>query len=347
MGRRLHGVLDAVSFPPSLVFDVWRLPFFPYDPDDMSALPKPEVILTHESDLDGLLSGLLLQRLARHLFGQKVRLEAYHYQAWKLRDLREKSAWVCDFSFEARLDRPDWVVIDHHPNELKPVHARLIHDLGKSAGSLCYDLCQAEGIGSPALDQLVHWNNVSDLFLENDPEFATASDYANLVKTYNFWNLHTLIEGNPERLVNHPLLEVMAVKRRIEDPLGYEWSRKNIVELSPTVGFVDTVVGNTNLVVHRLLESGHIKYPVLLTLFKKANSQMIVSLRSKGGEAQKVAEKLQGGGHANASGAVLPRSVRNVNEAIDYLKRVLSPAPGAPAALNSLEGAFAALELKK
>src|SRR5688572_25100277 len=312
----------------------------------MSALPKPAVILTHESDLDGFLSGLLLQRLAKHFFGEEIRLEAYHYQAWKQRDLREKSAWVADFSFEARLDKPDWVIIDHHPNQLVPQHARLIHDLNKSAASLCYELCQAQGLGTPVLDRLVHWNNVSDLFLENDPEFVTASDYANMVKTYNFWNLHALIEGDPERLVNHPLLEVIAVKRRIEDPLGFEWSRKNIVELSPTVGYVDTVVGNTNLIVHRLLESGATRFPVLLTLFKKANNQIIVSLRSKNNEALKVAEKLQGGGHPNASGAVLPRSVRNVGDAVEYLQRVLNPNP-AVAALNSLEGLFAGLETPK
>src|ERR1043166_2334996 len=311
----------------------------------MTALPKPEVILTHESDLDGFLSGVLLQRLARHFFGAEVRLEAYHYQAWKQRELREKAAWVADFSFEPRLDKPDWVIIDHHPNELKPQHARLIHDIGKSAALLCYELCREQGLGSAKLDQLLHWNNVSDLFLENDPDFVTASDYANLVKVYNFWNLHALIQGEPERIVNHPLLEVMAVKRRIEDPLGFEWSRKNVVELSPTVGFVDTVVGNTNLIVHQLLESGATKYPVLLTLFKKANNQIIVSLRSKNGEAHGVAMKLQGGGHANASGAVLPRSVRNVSEAIDYLQRVLNPTVSQP--LNSLEGAFAALDLSK
>lgn len=310
------------------------------------ALPKPEVILTHESDLDGFLSGVLLQRLAKHLFGTHVRLEAYHYQAWKQRELREKSAWVSDFSFEERLDKPDWVIIDHHPADLLPQKARLIHDVNKSAGLLCYELCREQGLASPKLDRLVQWNNVSDLFLENDPDFVTASDYANLVKVYNFWNLHALIEGEPERLVEHPLLEVMAVKRRIEDPLGFEWSRKNIVELSPTVGYVDTVVGNTNLIVHRLLESGATRFPVLLTLFKKANNQIIVSLRSKNNEALKVAEKLQGGGHPNASGAVLPRSVRNVGDAVEYLQRVLNPNP-AVAALNSLEGLFAGLETPK
>ena len=34
----------------------------------MLALPKPEVICTHESDLDGFVSGLLLKRLAQKLF---------------------------------------------------------------------------------------------------------------------------------------------------------------------------------------------------------------------------------------------------------------------------------------
>ena len=31
----------------------------------MMALPQPDVILTHESDLDGLVAGVLLQRLAK------------------------------------------------------------------------------------------------------------------------------------------------------------------------------------------------------------------------------------------------------------------------------------------
>ena len=102
----------------------------------------------------------------------------------------------------------------------------------------------------------------------------------------------------------------MAVKRRIEDPLGYAWSRENVAAISPTVGYVDTVVGNNNLIVHQLLEKQATPYPVLLTLFRKANNTVVVSLRSRNGEALKIAEKLQGGGHANACGATLPRSVR-------------------------------------
>jgi oligoribonuclease NrnB/cAMP/cGMP phosphodiesterase (DHH superfamily) len=313
----------------------------------MAPLPKPEVIITHESDLDGLLSGVLLQRLAKALFGEDIPLEAYHYNFWKQRDLRERSAWVADFTFEPRLDRQDWLVVDHHITETAPQKAALIHDVNKSAGLLCYELCRQNGISSPALDRLVHLNNVSDLFLEDDPDFEIACDYANLVKIYQFWNLHTLIKGDIEKLVNHPLLEVMAVKRRIENPIGFEWSKSNVTEISQVIGFVDTVVGNNNLVVHQLLEQQATKYPVLVTLFRRGNA-VFASFRSRNGEAIKVAEKLQGGGHANAAGAVLPRSVRNVPDGVEYLRQLLNPKKETEQSrLNSLESLFAGIEAGK
>jgi oligoribonuclease NrnB/cAMP/cGMP phosphodiesterase (DHH superfamily) len=311
----------------------------------MRILPKPDVIMTHESDLDGLVAGVLLQRLARKLFGTEIRLEAFHYNNWKQRELRERSAWVTDLNFEARLDKPDWVIIDHHATEAPAKNALLIHDLGKSAGLLCYELCQEHGLGSPQLDRLAHLNNVADLFLDEDPDFELASDYASLVKVYQFWNLHSLIEGEIERLLDHPLLEVMAVKRRIENPLGLAWSGQNVTELSPTVGYVDTVIGNTNLIVHDLLERKVTPYPVLVTLFRRTNGAIIASLRSKNGEALKAAEKLQGGGHANASGATLPRAIKTIPDAIAYLREVFKPSKGAP--LTSLEGLFSAIEAEK
>ena len=311
----------------------------------MTALPKPEVIITHESDLDGFLSGLLLQRLAKQLFGETVRLEAYHYNFWKQRDLREKSAWVADLTLETRMDKPGWVVIDHHVTEVIPKNALFIHDLTKSAGLLCYELCQAHGLGTPALDRLVHLNDVSDLFLEEDPDFTLAGDYASLVKCYQFWNLHTVLKGEPEQLLDHPLLEVMAVKRRIEDPIGREWSRTHIMEVSPTVGFVDTLIGNSNQIVHQLLESGATKYPVLMTLFRRSNS-IFASFRSRHGEALPIATKFQGGGHANAAGAILPKAVRTIEDGIEFVQKALNPKP-AVNNLNNLEGLFASVEFGK
>lgn len=312
----------------------------------MTALPKPEVIITHESDLDGFLSGLLLQRLAKRLFGEDIRLEAYHYNFWKQRDLREKSAWVTDFTFESRMDKPDWVVVDHHVTDVIPKNARLIHDLTKSAGKLCYELCLANDLGTPTLDRLVHLNDVADLFLECDPDFTLAGDYASLVKCYQFWNLHTVLGGDPEKLLNHPLLEVMAIKRRIEDPIGLEWSRQHIVELSPTVAFVETVIGSSNQIVHQLLEGKMTKYAVLMTLFRRSNS-IFASFRSRHGEALQVAMKFQGGGHANASGAILPKSVRTIEDGVDFVQKALNPKPMSGGNLNNLESLFAGFDAGK
>jgi hypothetical protein len=307
-----------------------------------NSLPRPEVIITHESDLDGLVSGVLLQRLARKLFNADIRLEAYNYHNWRQRELREKCAWIADLTFEPRMDRPNWAIIDHHATDIPPKNALFIHNLNKSAGLLCYELCQQQGLGSPALDRLLHLNNVGDLFLEDDPDFILASDYANLVKSYQFWNLHALINGQIEQLLNNPLLRVMEVKRNIEDPLGFAWARENTSEITPQVGYVDTVIGNNNLIVHQLLEQGATRYPVLLTLFRRTNGVVIASLRSRNGEALKIAEKLQGGGHANACAATLPRSVKSIPDAVNYLRQVLNPKKEEP--LNSLEDIFASLD---
>lgn len=312
----------------------------------MISLPKPDVILTHESDLDGLVSGILLQRLATKLFGETIPLEAYHYHAWRQRELAEDRAWVADFAFEPRLDKPNWIVIDHHTTEHAPQRAQLIHDPSKSAGRLCYDLCQNHGLGNPKLDRLVHLNDVADLFLEEDPDFTLAGDYANLVKVYHFRNLLALIGSDLEQLVDHPLLKVISTKRDIEDPIGLAWSRHNTTALSPSVGLVNTVVGNTNLIVYQILESDENPYPVLITLYRRPNGIVVASIRSRNGEAFRVADKLQGGGHPNACGATLPKSIRNIPDAITYLQQVLDPGRSEHDSPNSLESLFEAIEKK-
>jgi oligoribonuclease NrnB/cAMP/cGMP phosphodiesterase (DHH superfamily) len=310
----------------------------------MDVLPKPEVICTHESDLDGLVSGVLLQRLAAKLFGEEPRLEAYHNHNWRQRSLAEKSAWVTDLTFEPRLDRLNWLIVDHHVTETVAKKAQLIHDTTKSAGLLAYELCQRNGISSPALDRVVHLSNLADLYRDDHPDFPLAIDYGSLVKIYGFWNLLELIEGQLEKLLDHPLLEVMAVKTRVENPLGYQWSKQHIAGISSEIGFVDTVVGNVNWIVHQLLEKNDTPYPVLLTLFRKGNGTMIVSLRSKNGQAIKLAEKLMGGGHPNAAGATLPRSVQDVPSAIAYLRQQLAAANAPLSEVPSLESALENLE---
>ena len=128
---------------------------------------------------------------------------------------------------------------------------------------------------------------------------------------------------------------------------GFAWSKVNITELSSAVGLVNTVIGNTNQIVHQLFEQRATPFPVLITLFRRGNGMILVSLRSRNGEALKVAEKLQGGGHANACGAMLPRSVQNIPDAITYLRQILNPAPARGSPLNNLESLFDAIELGK
>lgn len=309
-------------------------------------LTKPEVIYTHESDLDGLISGLLLQNLAERLFESRPKLLAFHNQNWKQRAFNERTAWVSDMTFEQRLDKATWLVVDHHPTDWTPTAAQLVHDVARSASLLAYDICREHGMQSPALDRLVHLSNVADLFLPDDPDFVLATDYANLVKNYGFWNVLELIEGKVENLLDHPLLEVMAVKRKVENPLGFEWSKSRVRRIAPNVGYVETVVGNVNLIIHKMLDEKTTPFPVLLTLHRKGNGVMVVSLRSRTGEALKIAEKLRGGGHPNAAGATLPRSVQGFGDAIDYMRRTLDPHPEDDPGLVSLEGAFAELDKK-
>jgi nanoRNase/pAp phosphatase (c-di-AMP/oligoRNAs hydrolase) len=97
--------------------------------------------------------------------------------------------------------------------------------------------------------------------------------------------------------------------------------------------------------VHQLLESGATKYAVLMTLFRRSNS-IFASFRSRNGEALQIAGKFQGGGHANAAGAILPKAVRTIEDGIDFVQKALNPQP-LPGSLNNLESLFAALETGK
>ncbi|MGY8650979.1 MAG: DHHA1 domain-containing protein [Verrucomicrobiia bacterium] len=309
----------------------------------MSDLPQPQVVITHESDLDGFVSGHLLQRLANHLFDQQTLLQAWNYSNFDRRPLRENCAWVCDLNFSKRMDRDNWLIVDHHQTDVEPQRARLILDHSKSASLLCYELCKEHGLGNEKLDRLVHFTNVGDLFLTDDPHFTESIDYGSLIKQYMFWNIAKLIEGDLESLVDHPLIEVIATRRRIENPIGYEYAKAHITPLSDTVAMIESPIGDTNAVVHQMLTEEIISQPVILTAVTR-NRSVSVSLRSRNGEALAVAKLLQGGGHPNACGATLPQTVQRIPDAVDYLKKTLNPNPGGDG-LGSLGDALEGLKV--
>lgn len=309
----------------------------------MSDLPQPQVVITHESDLDGFVSGHLLQRLANHLFDQKTLLQAWNYTNFERRPLRENCAWVCDLNFSKRMDRDNWLIVDHHQTDVDPQRARLILDHSKSASLLCYELCKEHGLGNEKLDRLVHFTNVGDLFLTDDPHFTEAIDYGSLIKQYMFWNIAKLIEGDLESLIDHPLIEVIATRRRIENPIGYEYAKAHITPLSDTVAMIESPIGDTNAVVHQMLTEEATPHPVILTAVTR-NRSVSVSVRSRNGEALPVAKLLQGGGHPNACGATLPQTVQRIPDAVEYLKKTLNPNPGGDG-LGSLGDALEGLKV--
>lgn len=309
----------------------------------MSDLPQPQVVITHESDLDGFVSGHLLQRLANHLFDQQTLLQAWNYTNFERRPLRESCAWVCDLNFSKRMDRDNWLIVDHHQTDVDPQRARLILDHSKSASLLCYELCKEHGLGNEKLDRLVHFTNVGDLFLTDDPHFTEAIDYGSLIKQYMFWNIAKLIEGDLESLIDHPLIEVIATRRRIENPIGYEYAKAHITPLSDTVAMIESPIGDTNAVVHQMLTEEATPHPVILTAVTR-NRSVSVSVRSRNGEALPVAKLLQGGGHPNACGATLPQTVQRISDAVEYLKKTLNPKPGGDG-LGSLGDALEGLKV--
>lgn len=306
----------------------------------MQPLPKPEVILTHESDLDGFVSSLLLQSLARKLFETETRIMAYQHVTWKQRPMRERSAWVTDMGVDKRTDKDHWVVIDHHPTNLQTRFARVIHDPSKSSSLLVYELCNEHGMKSDKLDRLVHLTNVDDLFIQTSNDFDEATTYGFLVKTYGFWNLLALIGENPEDILDHPLLEVIRVKKRVEDPMGFDWAKANLLDIGGGVALVNPPVGNSNLILNRLLHEKGSPFHTLVSLSRRANGMIIASIRSRDGQALDLAEKLQGGGHPNASGAMLPQGIQNIPDAIDYLRKIIEPVETIVAADEDLEAAF-------
>ncbi|MEO0278821.1 MAG: DHH family phosphoesterase [candidate division WOR-3 bacterium] len=286
---------------------------------------KPDIIFTHETDLDGFVSGILLQELAQKIFGQKIEIVPHTIQSWRQYKPNEKIAWVSDLSPHQKNDILGWIFIDHHPIKYQPKNAILLQNSECCSAAIIYEICNRYGIKSAVYDKLVRLSNIVDLFLSEEPEFEEALDYSLLIKTYHFKNIYRLIDGRLEALIDHPLLTVMQQRRLIEDPIGLNWSKDHIQPITDKIAYTEIIVGNPNVIMHKLLEDPTLPFEVLVTIWTHSPGGLIASFRSKKGEAIKLAELLQGGGHPNAAAATLPASVRNIEEAIEYLKNIFKP----------------------
>ena len=144
-----------------------------------------------------------------------------------------------------------------------------------------------------------------------------------------FLNIAKLIDGDLESLVDHPLLKVIRTRREVENPIGFEYAKAHLKPLSDAVAMVESPIGDTNAVVHRILEEELTPHPVILT----ASIQSVRERKSAQPqwEALPIAKLLQGGGHPNACGAI-----QRIPDAVEYLKNTLNPKPGNGLALGDL-----------
>ena len=277
-----------------------------------------------------------------------VPLEAYNYQNWKLREPRGAiTAWVCDLSFEPRLDTrragSSWTTMPPSSRAERPP-VSCCTTLRRSGRVESAMICAA----SKRTDRpsLTGWSTSTTSPICTSTQttnFRWPWITPNLVKTYHFWYLLALVEGKFEALFDHPLLEVMAVKRRVEDPLGYEWCAKNVVRLSPLAGYVPTIIGNNNIIAHQLLERKATPFGVMVTLFKKANNTVVASLRSRQARRWFWRRSCKGRRSPQCPSAYTLAALRRnqFDDAIRYLqKQVFDPAPAKDQPLNSLVQAF-------
>jgi len=95
---------------------------------------------------------------------------------------------------------------------------------------------------------------------------------------------------------------------------------------------------------NQLLKEPELSDHVLISVSRRAPYQFGVSLRSRNGKAREVASKLQGGGHANAAGATLPKSVKSVTTGVEYIRQLLAPKNIADSDENGLSGLASALD---
>ena len=209
-----------------------------------------------------------------------------------------------------------------------PRAAQLIHNVGKSASLLAYELCRARTISSsPALDRLVHFSNIADFFLPDAPDFILSTDYANLVKIYGFWNVLELIHGNLENAAQSS----PAPGNGGETSRGKSYrlrvgSKSRVQRVALEVGYVETVVGNANSIVHRMLDEK--VYALIRSCSPctaKETDVMVVSLRSRTGEALKVCGKIPWRRTPKRSGIHATKVRAELRDALEYLRRTLDP----------------------
>ena len=204
------------------------------------------------------------------------------------------------------------IKIDHHPFIEKYCDLEIIEDDKTSACEIIINMIYNTELKCDySIAELLYMGLVSDFYrlLFNSCSSNTFSSVAMLLNDYNL-NLSQLYE----KLYLRPLCEVrlegyISLNMKVTDQkLGYiVITDEDIINFGVDSASAGNMINNFNYIKEVLVW-------VTITEDKK-NNQYRVSIRSRGPEINKVAEKYNGGGHKMASGV----KVRTLDDALNIV----------------------------
>ena len=215
---------------------------------------------------------------------------------------------VCDTPDKKRIDSANpedyaySIKIDHHPFIEKYADIEYIDDKKSSACEIIMNLIEETPLEcNSIIAQTLYMGLVSDSnrFLFNSCDSDTFATVSRILKNYPFD-----LQEQYEKLYTRPLSEVrlegfIATNMVVtENGLGYTYINNDvIVKYGVDSASAGNMINNFNYIDEVI---------VWATVTEDVkNNQFRVSIRSRGPEVNKIAEKYNGGGHKMASGAKL------------------------------------------
>lgn len=279
---------------------------------------EPVVIYTHREDMDGLLSGILAQRLAYAKYGKVIPVAGLTYDDIRLVDPKN-TAWFCDLSLDGtKLSENVYnTFFDHHNWKNPPAGTGFIEkDNEKSAAGVVATVLNAEDHKMmDGLFELVLTVQAGDLHKIDDVRYETARDLQYLLEQVGFEAMWNSFADHPEKMLESPMLPAMRERRDLEDEEGFLQAKESLIK---TVwgGIVQFKIGDWTDILNRI--STEVLDNKTCAYISKVADGFEVRFISENGSAIKIATKLGGGGHPDASGAIL--NVVGYDDVVKFLQ---------------------------
>lgn len=239
----------------------------------------------------------------------------------RLEKVKDALLIVVDTPDKKRVDSVDFsqfsysIKIDHHPFVEKYCELELIEDTATSSCEIIMELILETNLQcNKEIAELLYSGLVSDSnrFLFNSCTYKTFSMVSKYLEKYNF-DLADIYRKLYLRPINEVRLEgYISLNMNVtENNLGYAVISEDVIkEFSVDSASAGNMVNNFNFIKEVL---------VWCTITEDLkNDQYRISIRSRGPEINRIAEKFNGGGHKFASGV----RVKTLDEAMKVMKEL-------------------------